>query len=55
MSDDKLKQVIELFAQSLMAIGQAITYDEQNKSQAIKRIGESNKYLSELLDITYNL
>jgi Mg2+ and Co2+ transporter CorA len=51
MTDDKLKEVIELFARSLMAIGRAITYDEQNKSQALNRIIESDKYLSNIIDI----
>jgi hypothetical protein len=51
MTDDKLKEVIELFAKSLMSIGMAIAYDDQNKSQACTRIIESNKYLSEIIDI----
>lgn len=51
MTDDKLKEVLQLFAASLMAIGRAITYDEQNKSQAINRVIESDKYLSEIIEI----
>jgi hypothetical protein len=51
MTDDKLKAIIELFAKSLMSIGRAINYDEQNKSQARDRIKESDKHLSNIIDI----
>lgn len=51
MTDDKLKEVIELFARALENIADAVTCDEQNKSRAHIHVKYARRNLHEIIEI----
>lgn len=52
---EEFKKVIEGLAMSLLYIGKAITYDEQNKNQASRCIADSERFLAKVLEQVQSL